>query len=67
MELYKQTYSTSTHTLYQQVSGYIYVRHQTKVDQSVVDYARRSGISIVREGEVDADELAELVDKSLKI
>ena len=43
------------------------MRHQTKVDRSVEDYARRSDISIVREGEVDADELAELVDKSLKI
>ena len=55
------------YTPHQQVSGYIYVRHQTKVDQTVVGYARKSGISIVREGEVDADELAELVDKSLKI
>ena len=37
------------------------------MNQSVVDYARRNGISIVREGEVDADQLAELVDRSLKI
>ena len=51
----------------QQVTGYIYVRHQTKVDPSMVDHARKCGISIVREGEVDADELAELVDKNLKI
>ena len=35
------------------------------VDQSVVDYARERGISIVREGEVDADVLAKLVDTSL--
>ena len=43
------------------------MRHQTKVDQTVVDYARKKSISIEREGEVDADELAELVDKNLKI
>ena len=37
------------------------------MDQSVMDYARRKCISIVREGDVDADELAELVDRNLKI
>ena len=37
------------------------------MNQSVVDYARRKNISIMKEGEVDADELAELVDRSLKI
>ena len=35
------------------------------VSQSVKDYAKRSDVKIVREGEIDADELAELVDRSL--
>ena len=54
-----------TNSTFAQVSGYIYVRYHTMVDQSVVDYAKERGISIVREGEVDADVLAKLVDTSL--
>ena len=50
-----------------EVVGYIYVRYRTKVDRAVEDHARRHGISIVREGEIDADELAEEVDRKLKI
>ena len=50
-----------------EVAGYIYVRYRTKVDRVVEDYARTHGISIVREGEIDADELAEEVDRKLKI
>ena len=37
------------------------------VSQSVKDYAKLTGVKIVREGEIDADELAELVDRSLRI
>ena len=40
----------------------MYVRQRTRVNQSVVDYASRSDIKIVREGEVYADEL---VDRSI--
>ena len=70
--LYTQVYTYKynheyIHIILLQVSGYIYVRRRTRVNQSVVDYARTKCISIVREGEVDADELAELVDRNLKI
>ena len=41
------------------------MRNNTVVRQSVKDYAKRSGVKIVREGEIDADELAERVDRSL--
>lgn len=37
------------------------------VEQSAENYAMQSGISLVREGKIDADELAKLVDKSLQI
>lgn len=50
-----------------QVDGYIYVRNQTTVTKSAKYYAEELGIFIIREGEIDADELAELVDRNLKI
>ena len=33
---------------------------------SVKDHAERKGITLVREGKVDADELAALVDRNLQ-
>ena len=41
------------------------MRYNTVVRQSVKDYAEWGGVEIVREGKIDADELAELVDRSL--
>ena len=48
------------------VIGYIYVRNQTKVSRRVENYANSQRIKIMREGVIDADELAELVDDELK-
>ena len=41
------------------------MRYNTVVRQSVKDYAEWSDVEIVREGKIDADKLAELLDKSL--
>ena len=53
-------------TCCREVGGYMYVRLETKVNQEVEEYAKKNGIVIVREGEIDADKLAELVDSELK-
>ena len=42
------------------------MRHQTKVSPSAERYAMKHDIEIVREGEVDADELVERIDKKLE-
>ena len=42
------------------------MRYQTEVSPSAEHYAMEHNIEIVREGEVDADELAKRIDKKLK-
>ena len=48
------------------VIGCIYVRYQTTVSWTVKVYANSLGIKIMREGVIDADKLAELVDDELE-
>ena len=52
---------------YIDVVGYMYISRNTKVSLKVENYANENRIMIVREGAVDAHELAQIVDRNLEI